>query len=110
MVVHGGNWPSEGDLRLQVDQCKHIRNQPPDCLRVLHNERMVHGDIRNTNLLVGPDGDIKLIDFDWAGEIGKVRYLMNVNRSTVGRPSIVSDGELVIAEHDCVMVDLILPN
>lgn len=98
------------DMRLQDKQRKRIRDKLLDCLRSLHNDGMVHGDIRDTNLLVGPDDDIKLIDFDWAGQFGEVRYPMNINRSTVVRPPTVFDGELVTPEHDCDMADLILPN
>ena len=98
------------DMRLQDKQRKRIRDKLLDCLRSLHNDGMVHGDIRDTNLLVGPDDNIKLIDFDWAGQFGEVRYPMNINRSTVVRPPTVFDGELVTPEHDCDMADLILPN
>ena len=98
------------DLRLRDDQRTRVRDELLVCLRSLHNERMVHGDIRDTNLFVGPDDDIKLIDFDWAGKFGQVRYPSNINRSSVARPSTVSDGELVNPEHDYNMVDLMLPN
>jgi len=54
--------------------------------------------------------DIKLIDFNWAGQFGEVRYPMNINRSTIKRPPTVFNGELVTSEDDCYMVDLILPN
>jgi len=56
-------------LRLQDKQRKRIRDKLLDCLRSLHNDGMVHGDIGDTNLLVGPDDNIKLIDFDWARTI-----------------------------------------
>jgi serine/threonine protein kinase len=99
------------DMRLQDEQRSRIRDKLLDCLRFLHNDGMVHGDIRDTNLFVSPDDDdIKLNDFDWAGQFGEVRYPMTVNRSTVKRPATVFDGELVTSEHDCYMLDLILPN
>ena len=98
------------DTRLQDEQRKCICDKLLDCLRSLHNSGMVHRDICDTNLLVGPDDDIKLIDFNWAGQYGEVWYPMNVNRSTVTRLPTAFDWELLIPEHDCDMVDLILPN
>jgi serine/threonine protein kinase len=45
----------------------------------LHQAGFVHGDIRTTNIMVKKSGEegILLIDFDWAGVIGDVRYPMN---------------------------------
>jgi len=49
-------------------------------LTSLHQENYVHGDVRNMNIMVKKDGSqgFKLVDFDWSGRIGDVRYLMNV--------------------------------
>ncbi|KAG1868935.1 hypothetical protein DFJ58DRAFT_653645, partial [Suillus subalutaceus] len=49
-------------------------------LRSLHQESYVHGDIRNTNVMVKKDHSpgFKLVDFDWSGIIGETRYPMNV--------------------------------
>ena len=65
----------------------------------------MHGDIQNTNVMVRKDGSrgIMLIDFDWAGEIGMVRYPANVNRIDVRQPDGAEDGELIRAEHDMDM-------
>jgi RIO-like serine/threonine protein kinase len=43
-------------------------------LTSLHQENYVHGDIRNTNIMMKKDGNqgFKLVDFDW--------YPMNVYR------------------------------
>ena len=42
----------------------------------------VHGNLRDTNLMVRKNGvpEMMPFDFDWVGEIGKVRYPVNVNR------------------------------
>ena len=41
------------------------------------------------------------MDFDWSGEIGEVRYSMNVNRGPgLRRPKGALDGELILADHD----------
>jgi serine/threonine protein kinase len=75
----------------------------------LHQRGYVHGDLRDTNLMVRKNGKpgLVLIDFDWAGEIGKVRYPMNVNRGPdLKRPDGVYDGELITAEHDIDMLNI----
>jgi serine/threonine protein kinase len=73
----------------------------------LHQAGYVHGDIRATNVLVRYDGrpGIMLVDFDWAGVAGDVRYPPNVNRTEIKRPNGVYDGELIKAEHDIAMID-----
>ena len=38
----------------------------------LHNQNIVHGDLRDTNIVVANDGSFMLIDFDWSGIEGQV--------------------------------------
>ena len=47
-----------------------------DILECLSAAGMVHGDFRMANIMLKPGEEEKamLIDFDWAGEAGKVRY------------------------------------
>jgi hypothetical protein len=75
----------------------------------LHQQGYVHGDLRDTNLMVRRNGapEMMLFDFDWAGEIGKVRYPINVNRGpNLTRPDGAYDGELITVEHDVEMLDI----
>jgi serine/threonine protein kinase len=56
-----------------------------DAVRALHSNKLVHGDIRETNILAQVHGNhcaIHLMDFDWAGKIGEARYPMPVNTKT----------------------------
>jgi hypothetical protein len=47
----------------------------------------------------------KLVDFDWSGKIGEIRYPMNVFRGdSLWRPDGAEDGQLVLAEHDIQML------
>ncbi|KAF7973810.1 hypothetical protein HWV62_14184 [Athelia sp. TMB] len=77
-----------------------------DCIGRLHEANMVHGDVRSVNLLVRTDGEIgiKVVDFDWAGGVGVVRYPINVNRDGIARPDTARDGMLVTKEHDLDMI------
>jgi serine/threonine protein kinase len=100
------------DIRLTFSeqQRQHLRHEFLGCIRTLHNAEMVHGDIRDVNLLVRVDGTFgfKILDFDWAGRIGVVRYPINVNHDGISRPVTASDGELVTVEHDLAMVDFMI--
>jgi hypothetical protein len=71
----------------------------------------VHGDIRATNIMVKRDltPGILLVDFDWAGVPGEVRYPMNVNTKEIKRPSGAHDGELIVTQHDLSMINYIFP-
>jgi len=42
-------------------------------VKTLHDAGYVHGDIRWPNVLITGDG-LKLIDFDWCGEVGTAEY------------------------------------
>ncbi|CAA7265766.1 unnamed protein product [Cyclocybe aegerita] len=88
------------------------RNSLLDSLKAslsqFHQANYVHGDMRNSNIMVkksGLDGSFLLVDFDWSGTIGEVRYPLNINNVTVTRPSGAFDGELITAEHDTEMLD-----
>ena len=75
-----------------------------------HQHHHVHGDIRNTNVMVRKDGEagFMLVDFDWAGENGKVLYPSNVNVTEVKRPVGAVDGKLITVEHDMEMLGYLL--
>jgi hypothetical protein len=74
----------------------------------LHQAHFVHGDIRDVNIMTRKDGKpgFMLVDFDWSGTIGKVRYPMNVNKA-IWRPDDVSDGKLIEPSHDIAMLEYI---
>lgn len=75
-------------------------------LIVLHQANFVHGDVRDVNIMVRKDGKegLMLVDFDWSGMIGEVRYPMNVNKVDLWRPDEVTDGALIKSEHDMAML------
>ena len=43
-------------------------------VNILHSLGFVHGDLRGPNILLGPNDDVKLIDFDWSGKVGEAEY------------------------------------
>ena len=79
----------------------------------LHREGFVHGDLREANIMVKRDGvdseglhDIILVDFDWAGKEGSVRYPSNItlNHILLPRPDDVERGGPIAAAHDDQML------
>ena len=85
-------------------------NNIRDVLKQLHQSNYVHGDLRDVNIIVSRSDETKfmLIDFDWAGKIGEVRYPPRVNRSRdLWRPDGAVDGALIQADHDMDMLNQI---
>ncbi|KAG2029989.1 hypothetical protein BDR03DRAFT_879427 [Suillus americanus] len=79
-------------------------------LKTLHARQLVHGDIRDTNIMVKKDDRTKfmIIDFDWAGVEEATRYPPYVNYSKIKRPEEARDGLPVKAAHDDAMLDVII--
>ncbi|KAG5653092.1 hypothetical protein H0H81_002317 [Sphagnurus paluster] len=79
-------------------------------LKSFHDRGFVHGDVRDVNLMVARSGEarFRLIDFDWAGEVGKVLYPMNVNTEGLWRPPNAYDNNPITIEHDEQMMEYIV--
>jgi len=73
-------------------------------VEMLHKEDYVHGDIRGPNVLITTSG-LKLIDFDWCGKEGEVRYPADISL-TSGLPwhGEVRRGGMIKKDHDKHMV------
>ncbi|KAI6010555.1 hypothetical protein EDC04DRAFT_2905818 [Pisolithus marmoratus] len=71
-----------------------------------HKAGFVHGDIRDTNIMVSKSDNtqFRIIDFDWAGIAGEVKYPAFLNPE-VRRPEGATDGEFILAEHDDAMLN-----
>lgn len=83
----------------------------------LHRGNFVHGDIRGVNIMVKREwnecdvtGNVKLIDFDWAGQEGSARYPPNVNYEQVERPREARDGLFITKDHDDFMTNHLFPS
>ena len=88
---------------------KHLKVCILEAINTLHEGGLVHGDLRGVNMMkstkVG-ETVIMLLDFDWAGKYGEVRYPGVINLS-VNRPSGVIRNGLIQRDHDVAMVDLL---
>ena len=84
------------------------------CLRQFHKAGFVHGDIRDTNIMVKTlerggfnDGSFLVVDYDSCGITKQVRYPLNLNTTSVQRPEGATGGAVIEAEHDLEMLDYI---
>ncbi|KAI6098759.1 hypothetical protein F5141DRAFT_1032487 [Pisolithus sp. B1] len=77
------------------------------CLKSFHDKGFVHGDIRDTNIMISHDRkNVKFIDFDWAGKADdkNTRYPCNVNTLEVKRPDDVEGWAPIQKCHDEAML------
>jgi hypothetical protein len=76
-------------------------------LKKFHEKGFVHGDIRPANIMVAKNNvevRCKLVDFDWAGQFGEVRYPWNMNiDAELGRPADVIRSGLITSQQDMFM-------
>jgi len=78
-----------------------------DIIEKLKSKNYVHGDLRSNNVMIRTDVieksvDLRVIDFDWAGEAGQVRYPAERNRE-IWWPG--EAGGPIEQDHDSSMVD-----
>jgi len=104
------NYEVLDDLKLTKEEQKKALEKIKEIVQILHNQGLVHGDIRTTNILVdcssltSEEVKIHFLDFDWAGRIGEVKYPIGINRETVRRPEGAEGGKLITVQHDHEMV------
>ena len=84
-----------------------LRGALQEIITALDEKSYVHGDLRSNNIMIRTDVmdksvDLRVIDFDWAGEAGQVRYPAEWNRE-IWWPG--EAGGPIDQDHDSKMVD-----
>jgi len=77
-------------------------------IEMLESHNYVHGDLQSNNIMIRTDVidksvDLRVIDFDWAGEAGRVYYSAERNRE-IQWPG--EAGGPIEQDHDSKMVDI----
>ncbi|KIM22876.1 hypothetical protein M408DRAFT_276752 [Serendipita vermifera MAFF 305830] len=84
------------------EQWKLLEAQSVKFLTFMRKNRLVHGDLRPNNILLrvkDSSVELRILDWDWAGEFGSARYPLNLNQEA----KLPGDaGELITEEDDCV--------
>ena len=92
-------------LSQETDKKQSILDQCTHALTKLHDENLCHGDFRDLNVLVRENGTVCILDYEWAGLEGEVRYPGFMNHVHITWPDGASDGELIRKEHDIFMME-----
>ena len=75
----------------------------------LQAKDFVHGDLRRQNILLSDTNKFAVVDFDWAGKHGDVKYPLSINlNSTCGWSPDVDAGVLIDRSHDRYQLDKLL--
>ena len=96
-------------LELQDEGSAGLVKEVDRVVSVLHDGGFVHGDIRTINMMVHEEQDsskkeVLLLDFDWAGAEGTVKYPLDVDGLNIKRHDGASGGAVIRKEHDWFMV------
>lgn len=69
----------------------------------LHENGLVFGDLRDANIMITKHGDVKLIDFDWAGEEQQSRYPLFLSNEIKWADG-AGPGRMIEKKHDIEML------
>ena len=94
-----------GEVKTKVSKnlVETVRSTVQKALDLLHSHGLVFGDLRLPNVMITKDGEVKLIDFDWAGEEGQAKYLSLLSPG-IDWPVGVKALAVMRKEHDLCML------
>ena len=81
-----------------------VRSKVRHAIEVLHNRNLVFGDLRSPNVMITKTNQVKLIDFNWAGEEGQARYPSLISSDIRWVAGVEALG-VIKMEHDKEMLD-----
>ena len=79
------------------------RSEIDRALDLLHQRGFVFGDLRSPNILAKTTGEVKLIDFNWAGVVGQVKYPYLISKD-IKWPKGVEGLANIECDHDRMML------
>jgi hypothetical protein len=96
----------EGSRPWGRSESEGARNQLKEFLALFDHHNLVHGDLREPNILVC-GGKVRVVDFDWAGTHESDVYPVAVNPGVKWAEG-VQGAKTMLKEHDRFMVDRLL--
>ena len=88
--------------KMNEETMKRVQTEVQRALELLHRHGLVFGDLRLPNIMITKDGQVKLIDFNWAGEVGQAKYPLLISQE-VAWPKGVEPLAVMKPEHDLDM-------
>jgi serine/threonine protein kinase len=102
-----GQTLSTGKGKMDPKTVAIVRSEVRCALDLLHNNGLVFGDLRPPNVMITKAKEVKLIDFDWAGVSGQVKYPCLIS-SSVDWPADVKALDIIQVAHDNDMLTRLL--
>ena len=93
--------------KMNAETVERTRDEIQRALRLLHTRGLVFGDLRPPNVMITEAKEVQLIDFDWAGECGQVKYPFLMSPS-VDWPAGVKALDVIEFAHDNDMLKRLL--
>ena len=90
--------------KMNKDRVETVKSEIQHALRLLHDHGLVFGDLRPPNVMITEENTVKLIDFDWAGEAGQVKY-PHLLSPAVTWPKDAGPLDPISIEHDLEMLE-----
>jgi serine/threonine protein kinase len=93
--------------KMNNDTVETVKSEIKCALTVLHENGLVFGDLRPPNVMITEAKktvQVKLIDFDWAGEVGQVEY-PHLLSPLVTWPKSARPLSSILIEHDLEMLE-----
>ena len=83
-----------------------VKSRIKEALDKLHYHGLVFGDLRSGNVMITPAMEVRLIDFNWAGEQGQAQYPCLISPG-IPWPAGVEALAVIEADHDLQMLEKI---
>ena len=88
--------------RLSESECRGVGSRIATALSEIHERGVVHGDVKPANIVMAPDGNLWIADFDAAGPISSPRFRGTPqrlrNHTTLDRSDDIVGVALVVTE------------
>ena len=94
--------------RLDEKTIQIVRSELLRAIKILHLGGLVFGDLRLPNVIITKANEVKLIDFNWAGEEGRAKYPSLISSNIKWAAGVEALG-LIKKDHDMEMLDQLFP-
>ena len=94
--------------RLDEKMTEIVRSKVLRAIELLHLNGLVFGDLCSPNIMITNANEVKLIDFNWAGEEGQVKYPSLISSDIKWAAGVEALG-IIKKAHDLEMLDQLFP-